>query len=157
MNPASFLLVASLSILSMPTPTPNLGEAGQQLNFALLKEGLVVMSAKVYGRTYTVRKLKTIQILYNDKGHVICIFQTIGLSEISLGEIDPDPLISEDIKAKTKMDGVTYSIRTKTFKKSAMAIIYNEKDRAIFSISFPGMISILMPAGEETLPSLDPM
>jgi hypothetical protein len=157
MNIIAILLACHLFTSPLPTPTPNLGEAGQQLNFALLKDGLVGKMQKVYGRTYTVRKLKTIQILYNDKGHVICIFQTIGLSEISLGEIDPDPLISEDIKAKTKMDGVTYSIRTKTFKKSAMAIIYNEKDRAIFSISFPGMISILMPAGEETLPSLDPM
>ena len=151
----SSILAVSLSLVPLPSPTPNLGEVGQLLNFALLKDGLITSTKKVYGREYTVRKLRAIQILYNDKSHVIAIFKTMGPSDIKLGGVNSDPLINEEVKGTTKMDGNIYTIRYTILLKSVYGVVYNEKNKAILSILVPGPVSIIMPAGEEIPPYLN--
>lgn len=124
----------------MPTPTPGLGRFAQEINFAILKDGIVVKVVKVDGREYTVRGYSNFLALYNDIGHAIIIVRALEMEiHYAAGAAEGDPFPQKGQMGQIYLDGITYTVKYVPNEDGMAIAVYNEKGHIVFAMANPNM------------------
>ena len=139
----------------LPTPTPGLSEKMQEINFLALTKGTVAAKMAVADKTYKVRAIGKILVLYNHLDHAIIFCQWAGDSPVFvLKEAKQDPFPGTGRETlQVLMDEEIYTAKVINFEGGVVVVVYNGKGAAIFAMANPAPGGVLLP---NTLPDDQP-